>query len=180
GGRVVGTVDAAETALRTLLGQQVSLAAGRRLGRMLVAACGRPLASSAGEVTHLFPTAAAVAGLDPGLLPMPGARARALVGLAAALAEGLDLGPGADRDAAEAALLALPGIGSWTARLIRMRALGDPDVLLADDLAVRRSAVAVGLPADPRTLHARGAAWRPWRSYASGLLWSHYLAREAT
>jgi AraC family transcriptional regulator of adaptative response / DNA-3-methyladenine glycosylase II len=180
GGRVVGSVDAAETAMRTLLGQQVSLAAGRRLGRVLVESCGQPLVTTVGDVTHLFPTASAVSSIDPDRLPMPRARGRALAGLVGALDTGLDLGPGADRDVAEASLLALPGIGPWTARLIRMRALGDPDVLLADDLAVRRSAAAVGLPIDPQALHARGAAWRPWRSYASGLLWSHYLAREAT
>ncbi|HEX7355205.1 MAG TPA: AlkA N-terminal domain-containing protein [Mycobacteriales bacterium] len=179
GGRLVGSVDAAETALRTLLGQQVSLAAGRRLGRLLVERCGRPLADPVAGVTHVFPAAATVADLDPATLPMPRARGRALVTLAAALAGGLDLGPGADRDAAEAALLALPGVGPWTARLVRMRGLGDPDVLLAEDLAVRHAAAAVGLPPDARALHARSATWRPWRSYASGLLWSHYLAREA-
>lgn len=174
GGRVAGSVDGAETAIRTLLGQQISLAAARRLGARLTTEIGAPLRCPDGEITHLFPSADAVAALDPQALPMPRARARALVGLAAALDE-LDLSPGADRDTVEVALLALPGIGPWTARYVRMRALADPDVLLVEDLAVRRVAATLGLSADPRALAEVGAAWRPWRSYASGLLWAQAL-----
>jgi AraC family transcriptional regulator of adaptative response / DNA-3-methyladenine glycosylase II len=176
GGRVAGSVDGAEIAVRTLLGQQVSLAAARLLGARLVAAAGTPLAAPAGAITHLFPSPAAVAALDPTTLAMPRARGRALVGLAAALDGGLDLGPDADRGVAEAALLALPGIGPWTARYARMRALADPDVLLVEDLAVRRVAASLGLPADPRGLAAVGAPWRPWRSYATALLWAQALS----
>lgn len=174
GGRVAGSVDGAETAIRTLLGQQISLAAARRLGARLTTEIGEPLGRPDGEITHLFPSAAAVAALDPQPLPMPRARARALVGLAAALDQ-LDLSPGADPDAAEAALLTLPGIGPWTARYVRMRALADPDVLLVEDLAVRRVAATLGLPAEPRALAEVGGVWRPWRSYASGLLWAQAL-----
>ncbi len=174
GGRVAGSVDGGETALRTLLGQQISLAAARRLCGRLVELAGQPLAATGTAVTHLFPSASAVAALDPTILPMPRARARALVGLAAALAAGLDLGPGADRDEAETALLALPGIGRWTARYVRMRALADPDVLLVEDLAVRRVAATLGLP--PAELTRAGESWRPWRSYATGLLWARALS----
>jgi AraC family transcriptional regulator of adaptative response / DNA-3-methyladenine glycosylase II len=173
GCRVAGSVDGAETALRTLLGQQVSLAAARRLGARLVGACGTPLPLADGEITHLFPEPAAVAALDPVTLPMPRARGRSLVGLAAALDGGLDLGPGADRDAAESALLALPGIGPWTARYVRMRALADPDVLLVEDLAVRRAAAGLDLDL------TAGNPWRPWRSYATGLLYAHVLEEMA-
>ncbi len=173
GCRMAGSVDGAETALRTLLGQQVSLAAARRLGARLVETCGTRLPEPDGVITHLFPEPGAVAALDPETLPMPRARGRSLVTLAASLDDGLDLGPGADREAAESSLLALPGIGPWTARYVRMRALADPDVLLTEDLAVRRAAS--GLELDLTA----GDRWRPWRSYATGLLYAHALEEMA-
>ena len=79
----------------------------------------------------------------------------------------------AGRDPAElrAELTALPGIGPWTAGYLAMRVLGDPDELLATDLAVRRGAEALGLPADAAGLTARAARWAPWRSYAATHLW---------
>ncbi|MDR3544452.1 MAG: hypothetical protein P4L30_01625, partial [Candidatus Limnocylindrales bacterium] len=93
--------------------------------------------------------------------------------LADALAGGsLALDAGADRTSALAALRGIPGIGPWTAGYVALRALGDPDVLLADDLGVRRAAHALGLPDDPATLRARAEAWRPWRSYATHHLWA--------
>jgi AraC family transcriptional regulator of adaptative response / DNA-3-methyladenine glycosylase II len=97
---------------------------------------------------------------------MPRARGRALVGLAAALAEGrvvLDRGP--DRDDVRRALLDLPGIGPWTADYVAMRALGHPDVFLPTDLAVKRVLAQLGGSADPER-------WRPWRSYALMHLWN--------
>ncbi|MGN6503083.1 MAG: DNA-3-methyladenine glycosylase family protein, partial [Pseudolysinimonas sp.] len=68
-------------------------------------------------------------------------------------------------------LLALPGIGPWTAGYLGMRAVGNPDILLAGDLVVRRSAAARGLPAGDAGLARRGAGWAPWRSYATVHLW---------
>ena len=86
GRRVPGHVDGNELALRAVLGQQVSVAAARRLGARLVAAYGKPLERPDGTLTHCFPTAETLAGADPATLPMPRARAAALTGLAAALA----------------------------------------------------------------------------------------------
>jgi AraC family transcriptional regulator, regulatory protein of adaptative response / DNA-3-methyladenine glycosylase II len=137
GRRVPGHVDGNELALRAVLGQQVSVAAARRLGSRLVAAYGKPLERPEGTLTHCFPSAETLAAADPGALPMPRTRAAALTGLAAALASGdLSLDPGAERDRAEARLLALPGIGPWTAAYIRMRALSDPDAFLPTDAGV--------------------------------------------
>ena len=121
-------------------------------------------------LTHLFPDAATLAAADPESLPMPRARGRALVGLASALASGtvvLDRGP--DRDDVRRALLALPGIGPWTADYVAMRALGHPDVFLPTDLAVRRVLAAMAGCADVEPDHR---AWRPWRSYALMHLWN--------
>src|SRR5205814_592803 len=109
GRRSPGHVDGSELALRAVLGQQVSVTAARRLGARLTAAYGKPLSRPDGPLTHCFPAAETLAAADPGTLPMPRSRALALTGLAAALAGGeVPLDPGADRDRAAAALLALP------------------------------------------------------------------------
>lgn len=118
------------------------------------------------DPSYLFPTPATLAEADPDDLPMPRSRGRTLVALATALAEGrIDLSAGADRAEARARLLELPGIGPWTAGYIAMRGLGDPDVLLGEDLVIRRELQRIGL--DP---HGR-SAWAPWRSYATMRLW---------
>jgi AraC family transcriptional regulator, regulatory protein of adaptative response / DNA-3-methyladenine glycosylase II len=161
GRRVPGCVDPAEIAVRAVLGQQVSVAAARTQAGRLTERCGEPLPEPAGGVTHLFPSPAALAALDPGSLPMPRARGRALVAMAAALASGLD-----PRD--RAAFLALRGVGPWTADYVAMRC-GDADVLLETDLGVRRGFARL---ADPAALVRRAEAWRPWRSYAVQHLWS--------
>jgi AraC family transcriptional regulator, regulatory protein of adaptative response / DNA-3-methyladenine glycosylase II len=164
--RAPGTVDPAETAVRAVLGQQVSLAAARTLAGRLVALCGMPLPEPDGALTHAFPAPAAIAAAPLERIGMPDARRRTLRALGVGLAAGeLDL---ADRDA----LLAVPGIGPWTADYIALRALGDPDALPAGDLGLRRGADAVGLPADAAGLEERSARWRPWRRYAAHHLWA--------
>ena len=169
GRRSPGHVDGDELAMRAVLGQQVSVAAARRLGARLTAEYGKPLARPSGTLTHCFPDAATVAAADPAALPMPAGRARALVTLAAALASGeVALHPGADRDEAAARLLALPGIGPWTVAYIRMRALSDPDAFPATDVGVLRALAALGAGAGV----AVAERWRPWRSYAVHHLWA--------
>jgi AraC family transcriptional regulator of adaptative response / DNA-3-methyladenine glycosylase II len=156
--RVPGTVDGAEIAVRAVLGQQVSVEAARTLAARLTAAHGRRLRRPSGGVTHAFPAPEALAALDPETLPMPRARGRCLVGLARALAGGMAL----DR----ASLLALPGIGPWTADYIALRT-GDRDVLLHTDLGVRHALRRLGVP-DGRVLVD---ACRPYGSYATLHLW---------
>jgi len=161
--RSPGTVDGFELAVRAVVGQQVSVPGARTTLGKLVSAYGETVF----EAARLFPTADVVAALDPESLPMPRSRGRTLVTLAAAVAAGdLTLDPGVDRPAERARLLALPGIGPWTADYIAMRALGDPDVLLDTDLGVRRSAAALGID-----LTDHRPEWAPWRSYATHHLW---------
>ena len=168
--RVPGHPDGDELAIRTVVGQQVSVAGARTVTGRIVAAHGTALSEPEGGLTHLFPTAAQLAGADPETMPMPRARGRALVGLAAALARGdVDLSGGADRDDVRAALLALPGIGPWTADYVAMRALGHPDVFLPTDLGVK--AALRGLGQDPDDGSGLTDPWRPWRSYALLHLW---------
>jgi AraC family transcriptional regulator of adaptative response / DNA-3-methyladenine glycosylase II len=170
--RVPGSVDGAELAVRAILGQQVSVPAARTAAGRLVAEYGEALSRPRGAVTALFPAPDVLGALDPGLLPMPRARAAALVGLCQALAGGdLRLDVGADREESVCRLMALPGIGPWTAGYVAMRALGDPDVFLAEDLGVRHALRRLGGPARPREARALAAAWAPWRSYASQHLW---------
>ena len=171
--RSPGTVDGFETAVATVVGQQVSLAGARTVLGRIVAEHGEPAFED--ESWRLFPSAEVLAGADPAALPMPRARGRCVQALAAASAEGrLELDPGADRDEVRAALLALPGVGPWTADYLRMRALADPDVLLGSDLVVRRAAADL-VPASGRTIDLAGGVpeWAPWRSYATHHLWAH-------
>jgi AraC family transcriptional regulator, regulatory protein of adaptative response / DNA-3-methyladenine glycosylase II len=164
--RSPGAVDGFEMAVRAVVGQQISVrGAGTILGRM---AAEFGTVAFEGEPWLLFPSAARFADTDPMALPMPRKRAGTLHTVAAALANGdLALDPGADRSATRAALLALPGVGPWTADYLLMRAVGDPDILLASDLGVRKAAESLGIEIDD---HRSG--WAPWRSYASHQLWA--------
>jgi len=175
GRRVPGAADGTELALRAVLGQQVSVARARALARSIVFELGEPLPEPDGELTHLFPTAAALAGAPPIALPMPARRQRTLRALARRVAAGeLCLDPSADRSDARQKLLAIPGVGDWTASYIAMRALRDPDVFLVDDLGVRRALQ--GLSARLADVPRLTERWRPWRSYATQHLWSSLRA----
>ncbi|MEU5523686.1 AlkA N-terminal domain-containing protein [Streptomyces sp. NPDC047860] len=173
GRRVPRTVDAAEFAVRAVLGQQVSTAAARTHAARLVAAHGTPVDDPEGGLTHLFPTPEALAALDPGTLALPRTRRTTFTTLVRRLADGdLRLGAGSDWPETRTRLLALPGFGPWTVDVIAMRALGDPDAFLPTDLGIRRAARDLGLPSTPAALTARAAAWRPWRAYAVQYLWA--------
>jgi AraC family transcriptional regulator of adaptative response / DNA-3-methyladenine glycosylase II len=93
--------------------------------------------------------------------------------LARALTAGeVTVDPGADREETGRRLRAIRGIGPWTASYVAMRALGDPDVLPASDLGVRRAVERLGRPGDPISLVTLAERWRPWRSYATQYLWA--------
>ncbi|MFI2410956.1 AlkA N-terminal domain-containing protein [Streptomyces sp. NPDC018947] len=173
GRRVPRTVDEAEFAVRAVLGQQVSTAAARTHAARLVTAHGDPVEDPEGGLTHLFPATGALAEVDPETLAMPRTRRTTFTTLVRHLADGsLNLGVETDWADTRARLLALPGFGPWTADVIAMRALGDPDAFLPTDLGIRRAARDLGLPSTPAALTARAAAWRPWRAYAVQYLWA--------
>ncbi|HRW38560.1 MAG TPA: Ada metal-binding domain-containing protein [Aquihabitans sp.] len=177
GRRSPGATDGLELLVRAIVGQQVSVAGARTVAGHLAHQLGAPLPppltlGAPGLLSHAFPTADAIAGADLASLPMPRARAAALVAAAAAVASGrLPLDPGADRAEVERLLLEIRGIGPWTASYVAMRALGDPDVFLPTDLGVQRGLAAVGLDPSPAGASAAAGAWRPWRSYALHHLW---------
>ena len=173
GMRVPGGVDGFELAVRAIVGQQVSVAAARTVLGRLVARYGEPLSEPSGAVTHRFPTAESLAGVDPADLPFPRRRGEALRSLARLVAvEGVRFDAGADASAALAALLDIPGVGPWTASYVAMRALGDPDAFLPGDVGVRHALQRLGHPAEGPRATALAEPWRPWRSYAVMHLWS--------
>jgi AraC family transcriptional regulator of adaptative response / DNA-3-methyladenine glycosylase II len=124
-------------------------------------------------VTHVFPRAAVLAEADITGFGLTAARQRTLRGLARALADGaVRLDVGCEREHARRLLLEIPGVGPWTASYIALRALGDPDVLPAEDLGLRHAARRLRLAGSARELAAYGERWRPWRSYAAHYLWA--------
>jgi AraC family transcriptional regulator of adaptative response / DNA-3-methyladenine glycosylase II len=165
--RSPGTVDGFEMAVRAIVGQQISVSGARTvLGR--IAAEHR---DTTFESWTLFPSPEQFITIGAEQLPMPRKRAATLLAVAGAFSDGtLVLDPGVDRADAKRRLLDLPGVGPWTADYLRMRAMADPDVLLASDLGVAKSARALGLD-----LLRAGATWAPWRSYATHHLWAAHL-----
>jgi AraC family transcriptional regulator, regulatory protein of adaptative response / DNA-3-methyladenine glycosylase II len=165
--RAPGAVDGFELAAGTIVGQQVSLAGARTVLGRLVAGYGEPVRDG----WRLFPSAETIAALDPEALPMPRSRGRALVGLAQAVTDGrLSLELNADATETEATLLALPGVGPWTSRYVRMRVSKDADVLLDTDLAVRKVLHRLGISTADTDRCA------PWGSYLSHHLWAEFVA----
>jgi len=172
GCRLPGAVDGAEIVTRAVVGQQITVAAARTALGTLTAALGTPLSTPDGALTTLFPSPAEIAARGAEVLAGPRRRIATILALNEALADGsLDMHVGADPRELSAALCRFSGVGPWTAGYVRMRLLGDPDVLLTTDVAMRKGAANLGIASTVDELAARGAAWRPWRSYAGLYLW---------
>jgi len=171
GQRLPGSWDSFETAVRVILGQQVTVAAARTLTRRLLDRFGTTVATPWPGLDRLFPSAAVIAAALPediGTLGIVRQRVKALQALAAAVADGsLSLAPGADLAATLAALKVLPGIGDWSAQLIALRTLAWPDAWPASDIGLLN---ALG-SRDIAATTAQAEAWRPWRGYAVFKLW---------
>ena len=164
--RSPGAVDGFGVAVRTVIGQQISVAsATTRLQRILVPS---DLPTVPGTDLFEFPSPGVFAGFDPTGFAMPFARARTLMRLAEAAGDGrLDLSVDADPDEQRARLLELSGIGPWTADYVLMRAMSHPDILLTTDLGVVKSAQAHGVRLD-----GGRPDLAPWRSYVTNHLWA--------
>jgi AraC family transcriptional regulator of adaptative response / DNA-3-methyladenine glycosylase II len=181
--RMPGAADGFEIAVRAVVGQQISLSAARTVAGRLARAAGAPLAGAALPVTHLFPVPEALAALArarPQTFAMPASRRRTLALLCEAIAAGeIAIDPGSDPAELRAKLLAIPGIGPWTADYIALRALGDPDGFLPSDLGIRHAVARLGHADDARSVSALAERWRPWRAYALAHLW-HSLGQPAS
>lgn len=170
--RVPGSVDGQETAIRVVLGQHISLPAARTITGRLVASFGKPLDLADGAVSHAFPAPETLAEAALESIGLTGQRARTVRALASRLAAGqIVVDPGADRAEVRRQLLEIPGIGEWSAQMIALRGLGDPDAFPAGDLGLLKAAARRDLPPDPAALTGHAARWRPWRAYAAHYLW---------
>lgn len=180
--RAPGAWEGFELAVRAILGQQVSVSAARTLGGRLAGtfgeACDHPVAAGLG-LTHCFPTPEQLAGQAVAEIGMPRSRGAAIASLAeAALADERLFEVGVTLEEATARLMALPGVGEWTAQYIALRALREPDAFPHGDLGLVRSLSRLeGRKADPESLLERAEAWRPWRAYAAQHLWSADLGK---
>jgi AraC family transcriptional regulator of adaptative response / DNA-3-methyladenine glycosylase II len=180
--RVPGCLNGFELAVRAILGQQVTVAAGRTFTQRVVNAFGSTIETPFLELTRLFPTPevlAAASGEALGSLGIVKQRQAAIVALARTVAsKELALHPGVDIEATMMKLRSLPGVGDWTAQYIAMRALRWPDAFVAGDVALHK---AMGLlKLEPKLSPTKAAAaaleasqaWRPWRSYAVMRAWT--------
>ncbi|PZF62200.1 DNA-3-methyladenine glycosylase [Curtobacterium sp. MCBD17_034] len=188
--RVPGALDADELVVRAVLGQQVRVAAARTALGRVVDALGEPVPDTVAPGMRMFPTAAVLAdavgrqlvadagagSAPPGdaerVIRGPRARVATLHRVAAGLADGsLVVDRAATLDDLRARLLAVPGVGPWTAAYVALRVRHHPDLLLPKDVAVRNGAQALGIPDDPRGLSVWSSALAPWRSYLTMHLW---------
>ena len=176
--RIPGAWDPFECAVRAVLGQQVSVAAGRTFAARLVARAGAAIRGGAEGLTHAFPDAAALAAADLAALGVTRSRTATLQALARAVLErriDFSAAPGEVADA----MAALPGIGPWTAQYVALRALGEPDAMPSGDLVLRRMAADGERLLSARELAARARHWQPWRGYAVMHLWRAAAERSA-
>ena len=168
--RVPGAWDGFELAVRVILGQQVSVVAGKKLAAKLVTQFGTPVETGIPGLTGLFPSPERLVAEAETIslhLNMPRARAAAIVNLARAVADAPDLlERGEGLEVSIRRLCAVGGIGPWTAGCIALFALREPDAFPPKDVGLQR---ALGL--SDRDLMARAEAWRPWRAYAALHLW---------
>jgi AraC family transcriptional regulator of adaptative response / DNA-3-methyladenine glycosylase II len=169
--RVPGAFDGFELAVRAILGQQITVKGASTLAGRFAAAFGDSIDTPHPALSNLSPSAERVAGAsvdEVAALGIVGARARSIIYLAREVASGkVKLEAGADAAATIEQLVAIPGIGRWTAHYIAMRALRWPDAFPKEDVVLRKRLGGVtATRADELS-----QSWRPWRSYATLHLW---------
>ncbi len=174
--RLPGTLDGFELAVRAVLGQQITVAAARTLAERLVTHFGEPIVTPLAGLSRLFPTPQALAAASAdalGALGIVKQRQAAIQALARAVTSGeLCLDTVADVPSTLAQLLALPGIGDWTANYIAMRALHWPDAFPAGDVALHKALGVRDTPLPAKAALMASHAWQPWRSYAVIRAWA--------
>jgi len=175
--RAPGGWDGFELAVRAILGQQVTVAAARRLAEQLVVSHGEPVSSnfvSEARLTHVFPEPQHLALAKPIEVGMPAARRAALKELAEAAAADPNLfRPFGTIEEAIARFRKIRGVGEWTAQYIALRALRETDAFPAADIGLLRGAEVVdGIRSTAPNLRIRSESWRPWRAYAAQHLWA--------
>lgn len=172
--RIPGAWDGFEIAVRAILGQQVSVKAASTLMGRLITQYGTLLSEpELPDLNHLFPGPDVLAEAPVESIGLPKQRAHAIRSLASTVHEGrVHLSPTADIEATTRTLLALPGIGPWTASYIALRILGTPDAFPASDLVLRKAASPTPSPLSTKELTIQAQPWQPWRAYAALHLWA--------
>jgi len=175
GTRLPGCFNAFEMAVRAVLGQQITVKAAGTLASRVARACGTPIQTGIDGLTHVFPAPEDILALDGpiedrlGPLGVIAARARTIEALARAIVQGeIDIDLPAQPEDEIKKLMAIRGVGSWTAQYIAMRAMAWPDAFLETDAGVKKALQ----PRTPKELLEMAEAWRPWRSYATVNLWN--------
>jgi AraC family transcriptional regulator of adaptative response / DNA-3-methyladenine glycosylase II len=176
--RIPGTWDPFESGVRAIIGQQISVAAGRTLLTRLAQRAGERLGGEEPGLTHLFPTPESLARCNLNDFGVPRARASALQGFARAVRDGaIAFNDSSERVAR--ALTGLPGVGPWTAGYVALRGLSDADGFPAGDLILRQQASSHGGALTARELNAQAERWRPFRGYAVVHLWEAHAQSAA-
>ena len=175
GTRVPGCFNGFEMAVRAVLGQQITVKAANTLAARIVQTYGKPIQTGVEWLTHVFPSPAQMLAMGEeitnlfGVLGVTAQRTHTIYELAKALTQGsIDLDFPRDPEEEIKKLMALRGIGSWTAQYIAMRAMQWPDAFLETDAGVKKA-----LPGyTTKEMLKTAEAWRPWRSYAVVSLWN--------
>lgn len=178
--RLPGTWDGFELAIRAILGQQVTVRGASTLAGRLAAQYGERLECGVAGIDRLFPTPPVLARNT--VAGMPEQRAETIRALAQRVAATPALfTTGRPLDSFVSEMIAIRGLGAWTAHYVAMRALGEPDAFPAADLGLRRAVAAItgGRAPSPALMQQRAEAWRPWRSYAAMHLWASLQASGA-
>jgi AraC family transcriptional regulator of adaptative response / DNA-3-methyladenine glycosylase II len=172
GVRVPGAWHGFELIIRAIAGQQVSVKGATTVTGRVAERCGEPLPAelAGGGIERLFPTPRALTEANLDGIGMPAKRVETMRRVATAILEGELVFDLSDPERLQRSLVAIPGIGDWTAQYVAMR-LGEPDAFPASDLGLLKSA-ANGGASTPKQLKERAEAWRPWRAYAALLLWN--------
>jgi len=171
--RPPGTWDPFETGVRAIIGQQVSVRGAGTLTARIVERHGTPVPGlSALGLTHLFPPPSTLARADLGGIGLTSAKAAAIHAFARAVAEGaLRLDRASRLDQLVESVVAIPGLGPWTAQYLALR-LGEPDAFPAADLGLRRAlSNGAGQPVASQAAEEVAERWRPWRAHAAVHLW---------
>ncbi|WP_034913462.1 DNA-3-methyladenine glycosylase 2 [Erwinia sp. 9145] len=171
--RVPGAFDGFEMVTRAILGQQITVKAATTLGGRFAEAFGEPIVTPFPALSHLAPQPERVAAASTDAIASLGiisARAKTLIACAEACVEGsLSLDTAVHPEEIIERLIALPGIGAWTAKYIAMRALRWPDAFPEGDVVIRKNLGGV----TAKEAEALSQAWRPWRSYAVMHIWKN-------
>lgn len=181
GTRLPGCFDSFEMSARAVLGQQITVKAATTLAGRIAQTLGTPVDTGVEGLDRLFPTAGEILALPGplaghlGPLGVISARSRTIEGLARAMEGGtVDFDCPADPEGEAQKLLALPGIGPWSAQYIAMRTMGWTDAFPGTDLGVVKALA----PRNKKEIEELSQAWRPWRAYAAINLWNWESGKE--